>query len=128
MSCPFTQEELEDHAAELLQESRAREVDAHVARCRKCRDELDWLRLERHSFEERRASAEDSTAALWSGIEERIGTANGRESKSTGGVGTVVRLGRGQRAAWFGSGFAAATGVAPVASPYSLTFWAIRRA
>lgn len=119
MSCPFTHEELEDHANGRLEETRARELEAHVAGCSSCRDELDWLCLERMAFEERKAGSEDQTATLWAGIEERlsrepadIGTAGGR------GPATAARLGRAQRAAWFGSGFAAAAMAAAVLMLY----------
>jgi hypothetical protein len=113
MSCPFTHEELEDRANDQLPEPRAREVDAHVAGCSDCRDELDWLRLERLAFEERRASGEEHKEELWRGIEQRLETAEA-DADSPDRSGQVVRLAGRQRAAWFGSGFAAAAMAASV--------------
>jgi hypothetical protein len=113
MTCPFTPEELEAHLHGLLSAARAREVEDHVARCSACRDELDWLRLEQMAFAERKEAG--SPADLWNGIEERIAAStSGDETARAGQRGTVVALGRRQRAAWFGSGFAAAAMAAAV--------------
>jgi len=114
MSCPFTHEELEDHADQRLPEPRAREVDAHAARCSDCRDELDWLRLERLAFDEREASGDGHTAELWSGIEARIEASAASGEAGAEPQGKLLRLGGRQRVAWFGSGFAAAAMAASV--------------
>ena len=116
MSCPFTHEELEDHAHDRLPEARARAIDAHVASCSGCRDELDWLRLERMAFEERKMRSDDPTAALWEGIEGRIDSG----AEDVAARGDVARRSaahsgdKQHRVVWFGSGFAAAAMAAAV--------------
>lgn len=113
MSCPFTHEELEDRACERLPEPRAHAIDEHVATCRDCRDELDWLRLERMAFEERQAAGGDTSASLWEGIAAELAT-EADEAQTRAGQRAAERAGGGRRVFWFGSGFAAAAMAAAV--------------
>ncbi len=117
MSCPFTHEELEDRAHERLPKARAHAIDEHVASCRDCRDELDWLRLERMAFEERQAAGGDTSASLWEGIEAELAN-EADEAPARADHRSVEQVGGGRRVLWFGSGFAAAAMAAAVLMLY----------
>ncbi len=109
MNCPFTGEELEAYVLDLVDAPRADEIEAHTNSCSRCRDELDWLRLEQASFSGRRTRSTDDDA-LWSAIDARI------DDRATSSEPTPIaeRPTRHHRVVWFGSGFAAATMAAAV--------------
>jgi predicted anti-sigma-YlaC factor YlaD len=65
-------EALEALALGELDETRAREVEAHAADCASCKRELEWLRAERELMSRRAADQEPVPPELWRGIEARI--------------------------------------------------------
>ena len=58
-------------AGRLDAEAKAR-VEAHVAGCVECREELAWLRAEAELMARRRAAAPEVRPEIWQGIAERL--------------------------------------------------------
>ena len=110
MTCPFTNEELEAYVLEPVDATRVDEIEAHTSSCSRCRDEVDWLRLEQASLAGRHTRSDsDNDDRLWQAIEARIGNVAAGDSAPSS-----TRLPARHRVVWFGSGFAAATMAAAV--------------
>ncbi len=105
MSCDRDTAELEAYLLDRAGD-RTADIEAHLERCSRCRDELDWLRLERQVVDSRTPAGRDDTAALWDGIAARL--------DALPSTAPAPRVTVRQRAAWFGSGFAAAAMAAAV--------------
>ena len=105
MSCDRDPAELETYLLGRAGD-RAAEIESHLESCPRCRDELDWLRLERQVVDSRTPPGRDDAAALWDGIAAQLDAA----APAAPAPRVTVR----QRAAWFGSGFAAAAMAAAV--------------
>lgn len=65
-------EELEALVAGTLPPEAAARVEAHVADCAACRDELAWLRAEAALMARRRERQAAPSPALWQGIADRL--------------------------------------------------------
>lgn len=74
--CPT--EELEALVAGELDAADAARVQAHVAGCATCKDELTWLQAEAELMARRRAAQPALKPALWHGIADRIAAADER--------------------------------------------------
>lgn len=65
-------EDLEALVAGKLDAAAAKRVEAHVAECAECRDELAWLRAEAELMARRRAGEAEVRPEIWQGIAERL--------------------------------------------------------
>jgi putative zinc finger protein len=75
--CPI--EELEALVAGELDADEAARVQAHVAGCAACKDELAWLSAEAELMARRRAAQPALKPEIWQGIAERIAAADERQ-------------------------------------------------
>jgi hypothetical protein len=98
-------DELEALIQGKLDEEATARVQAHVAACADCRDELSWLRTEVELMERRRQQQAELAPELWHGIAERIAR------PATASSVRVRRWGLGARVAYGGLLAAAAAAV-----------------
>jgi anti-sigma factor RsiW len=86
-------EQLEALAQGTLPESARASVEAHVAGCPACADELAWLRQEAALMQRRRAQQPALSPALWSAIERQIAGPAPPAVVAAAGVHRLRRLG-----------------------------------